>query len=161
MGIASFPAASGGLSSAIKSIQRGTAGGAGNITITAVTTAKTTVNSFSTSSAGTVAATGTVGAQTGTIPATWNLNTTAANPNPYYTSFQSTGEQYAYYVATRYSGYTQYVAFPAVSWNYNSNNSNLSGGTTDLTTKAYGAYLVDSTTIYATGPCQYEVIEYN
>ena len=161
MGIASFPASSGGLTSAIKSVQRGTAGATGNITISSVDISKTIVNSFSNSSAGTVAATGTVGGQTGTIPATWNLNYSAANPVPYYTSLQSTSELYSYYVAQRYTGYTQYVAYPVVSWNYNSNNSNLSGGTTDLTAKAYGAYLVDATTIYATGPCRYEVLEYN
>jgi hypothetical protein len=36
----------------------------------------------------------------------------------------------------------------------------LSGGTTDLSTAHYGVYLSDSTTLVATGPCRWEVVEY-
>lgn len=36
----------------------------------------------------------------------------------------------------------------------------ITGGTTDLTTKEYSAVLVDSTTIYCDGACEWEVIEY-
>ncbi len=50
MGITVFPASSGG---GIKSIQRGTAASAGNITITSVNPAKTFVRSFSNGSGGT------------------------------------------------------------------------------------------------------------
>jgi len=46
------------ISSPIKSIQRGTASSAGAITITSVNTSNTFVKSYSTGSAGTVAATG-------------------------------------------------------------------------------------------------------
>lgn len=52
MGIAVFPAAAGG---GIKSVQRGQAVSAGNITITAVDTTKTFVRSFSEGASGTVA----------------------------------------------------------------------------------------------------------
>ena len=48
------------MSSVIKSIQRGTIAGAGNVTISAVTMAKTTVKSFSNSSAGNVAGRGSI-----------------------------------------------------------------------------------------------------
>jgi len=36
----------------------------------------------------------------------------------------------------------------------------LSGGTTDLTTKLFGVYLLNATTLTATGPCRYEVVEF-
>lgn len=159
MGISNLVAASAGLSSTIKSIQRGTAGGAGNISISSVNTSKTTVNSFSTSSAGYVAATGSVGAQNGSVGAGWAQWSTSTYP--YTLTIQNSNEVYGYTVVGRYTSYTAYSQYPTATWNYNANASNISGGSTDLTTKQYGAYLVDATTIYATGPCQYEVIEYN
>jgi hypothetical protein len=36
----------------------------------------------------------------------------------------------------------------------------VTGGTTNIVAKEYGIYLSDSTTIIATGPCRYEVVEY-
>jgi hypothetical protein len=36
----------------------------------------------------------------------------------------------------------------------------ITGGTTNIVAKEYGIYLSNSTTIVATGPCRYEVIEY-
>lgn len=60
MAINVIPSSSGG---GIKLVQRGSAGGAGTITITAVNTAKAFVNVFGTASSGTVAASGTVTAQ--------------------------------------------------------------------------------------------------
>lgn len=57
MGYSVFPSAGGG---GIKLVQRGSAGGAGDITITAVNTAKAFVNVFGTASSGTVAATATI-----------------------------------------------------------------------------------------------------
>ncbi len=183
MGIASFPAASAGLSSVVKSIQRGSASTAGNITITAVTTSKTQVLSFSTSSAGTVAATGTVNAANGTASAfngTMSATSTsgsgviqAANVAGYDgTAVMAAGGNYTY--NNRYGstlGPYGSVAFN-ISQNVNAGNvslnaqnlglnaTSITGGSTSLTSAVYGAYLVDSTTIYATGPCRYEVVEY-
>jgi hypothetical protein len=59
MGILVVPAATGG---GIKSVQRGLAASAGNVTITAVDIAKSFVQVFGTSSTGTVATDSTVGA---------------------------------------------------------------------------------------------------
>ena len=36
----------------------------------------------------------------------------------------------------------------------------ISGGTTNIIAKEYGIYLSNATTIIATGPCRYEVVEY-
>lgn len=57
MALSVFPASSGG---GIKLVQRGSAGGAGDVTITAVDTTKAFVNVFGTASSGTVAATATI-----------------------------------------------------------------------------------------------------
>jgi hypothetical protein len=130
MGIATVPATGG---SGIRSIQRGTATVAGNITITAVDTTKTVVNSFSTSSTGTVAARATFG---GTSTFVNNVTQSGAT--------------------------VPSTAVPGDTSNTRTINhaSTMSGGTTDITVAEYGVYLLNSTTITATGPCRYEVIEY-
>ena len=38
---------------------------------------------------------------------------------------------------------------------------NFSGGSTSLTSAAYGAYIVNSTTITVSGACRWEVVEYS
>jgi len=130
MGIATFPLTGG---SGIKSIQRGTAATAGNITINAVDIAKTVVNSFSTSSEGTVAARATFGGSS-----TFINNVTLGNT----------------------SVPTANVPGDTANTRTINHASTLSGGTTDITVAEYGVYLSNSTTLVATGPCRYEVIEY-
>jgi hypothetical protein len=167
MGIATFPT-SGGITSAIKSIQRGTASTAGNITISAVVVAKTICNSFSTGSAGSVAATGAIGAVNGTASA---MTTGAAGMGG--AGGSSPGKNFSnaiisYRQINRYQSLPNY-GFAYVSdipsFNINAQNvalnaTNITGGSTSLTTAVYGIHLADSTTITATGPCRYEVIEY-
>jgi hypothetical protein len=82
MGIAVFPAAAGG---GIKSVQRGSAGSSGNVTITAVDIAKSFVTVFGTASSGTVAATGTVAAHT------FTTNSQAVGPS---STIQSKGNTF-------------------------------------------------------------------
>jgi hypothetical protein len=183
MGIATFPAASAGLSSVVRSIQRGSASTAGNITITSVTTSKTQVLSFSTSSAGSVAATGAINAASGSTSApTGTMSATstsgsgtiiAANAPIYggtpgmqaggtYTYNNRYGTQPGPYGSVAFN-ITQNVNAGNVSMNAQNvslNATNITGGSTSLTSAVYGAYLVDATTIYATGPCRYEVVEY-
>lgn len=176
MGIASFPPSSAGLASVVKSIQRGTASTSGNITITAVDTTKTQVLSFSTGSAGTVAATGTVSAANGSTSAvstsaqSGNLSLTLANSsiNSGNGSTTRPGANYNYnprYGAPQFAGYSVSASQNVNAMNVNGANvglnaTNISGGSTSLTSAVYGAYLVNSTTIFATGPCRYEVVEY-
>jgi hypothetical protein len=123
-----YPAAGG---SPVKSIQRGTAASAGNITITAVDTAKTFVRSYSSGSAGSVGVTGT---STGTL----SPSVTAGN-----------GEGGSSGAGAR-GGWPSY-----------SGTRTLAAGATALTAAEFGVYLVDSTTITATGACNFEVVEYN
>lgn len=168
MGIATFPAGSSGLSTVIRSVQRGVAASAGNITISSVTVAKTIVNSFSTASAGSVAATGSINAANGTASAFSSSATSggifirgASSPTS-----TAAGGNYSYFPRYGQSA----GPYPGVSFNQSAMNMNaqnvalnatsLTGGSTSLTTAVYGAYLVDATTITVTGPCRYEVIEY-
>ena len=123
-----------GATTPIKNVQRGEATVAGNITITAVDPSKTIVNSFSTSSAGTVAATGDV----------------AISLSP------SGGETSRYISDVNAANFLRSGSYPTYS-----GTGTLSGGTTNLTTAQYGAYLVNATTIAVTGPCRYEIIEFN
>jgi hypothetical protein len=44
--------------------------------------------------------------------------------------------------------------------NYSGTRS-FSGGSTSITAQEYGAYIVNSTTITATGACRWEVVEYS
>jgi hypothetical protein len=171
MGIATFPAASGGLASVIKSLQRGTAATAGNITISSVDTTKTICNSFSTGSAGSVAATGSINAATGTTSASSTSGAVigAGNSSTHGSQFTQFASFFVY--GGRYSPPIPQFSFNNVSsgsiaaqninaQNVSLNATNLTGGSTSLTSAVYGIHLVNSTTITATGPCRYEVIEY-
>jgi hypothetical protein len=184
MGIATFPAGSSGLSSAIRSVQRGEATVAGNITISSVDTTKTMVNSFSTGSAGSVAASGVVNAVNGSTSATAAAATTGQSsmwmnsvgtvsggygtvPYPSYGAPNyNVNNRYGatpgpYYPGETFVSQSQYTpAFNINGANVALNAANISGGSTSLTSAVYGVYLVNATTIYATGPCRYEVIEH-
>ena len=160
MGIATFPAGSAGLSSVVKSLQRGEAVSAGNITISSVDTTKTIVNSFSTSSTGTVAATGTLSAATGSTSAP--SGTTSAQSGSITfgagTPMVSGGGRYQFATSNALNLNSQNVSLNAQ--NVTLNTTNLSGGTNNLVSAVYGAYLAGATTLTVTGPCRYEVIEY-
>jgi hypothetical protein len=65
MGLSTYPAPSGG---GIKSVQRGSAGSAGTVTITAVDTSKSFVTIFGTASSGSVAAAGNFSGNVNTLP---------------------------------------------------------------------------------------------
>jgi hypothetical protein len=86
MGVASYPASGGGLSSVVKSLQTGTASSAGTVTITAVNTSKTVVYATSTGSAGTVAASGSINAANGS---TSGISTSAMYGNLYAIEFNA------------------------------------------------------------------------
>jgi hypothetical protein len=118
--------------SPIKSIQRGVASSAGNITISSIDTSKSFIRSYSTGAAGSA---GVVGSESGTL-----------SPTGFY-SFGGTGGGNA----SAGGG-----SFP----NYAGTRSNAAGSTT-ITVSEYGAYIVNSTTITATGSCRWEVVEYS
>jgi hypothetical protein len=117
-------------SSTIKSVQRGSTASAGNVTISAIDTSKSFVNSFSTGSAGSV--------QTNSNTA-GTYTPSGGNIGQYSQSFNPSSGSYPNLIGTR----------------------NFSGGSTSLTSAAYGAYIVDSTTITVSGACRWEVVEYS
>lgn len=192
MGITTFPS----IVSPIKSIQRGTASTAGNITIAAVNMSRTMVNSFSTASDGTVAASGTISAANGSTGsanvsfsgyagamgfnanvlynAVWTGNYNAPNANYNSPTVVSYIARYSFtsYNAPNLAAYNapQQVYSNTVpsatgnmtlaSQNIAMNSQTISGGSNNLVSAVYGVYLSNSTTLVATGPCRYEVIEY-
>jgi len=118
--------------STIKSIQRGSTASAGNITISPIDTNKSFVRSFSTGSAGSVQL---VGSESG-------------NLSPNGGSIVGPG------------GGGGAVAGGGTFANY-SGTRTFSGGSTSVTVQEYGAYIVNSTTVTATGACRWEVVEYS
>ena len=186
MGVASFPASGGGLSSVVKSLQTGTASSAGTITISTVNTAKTFVTSVSTGSAGQVAASGSINAANGSTSgisfsaaygsidnymATSIVNYGNTGIAAYASAMSASGNFAWVGGATRYfNGYNP-ASYASVNQFMNSMNTNganvgmnatsLTGGTTSgLYSASYGATLTNSTTLTVTGPCTYQVIEY-
>jgi hypothetical protein len=157
MGIATFPS----VSSPIKSVQRGTAASAGTVTITAVDISKSFVNSFSTSSTGTVAASGNINAANGSTSAPSGTLASGSGSVTMGLS-NATGTLGG---STRYAGYTPSMNLAARNISMNAANialnaQSISGGSTNLVSAVYGAYLTNSTTLTVTGPCRYEVVEY-
>jgi hypothetical protein len=175
MGIATYPVASGG---GIKSVQRGQAVSAGSITITAVDIAKTFVRSFSEGAAGTVAASGQVSSFSISNPAA-NISNPAANiSNPsalfarsfsagtqgYATNAEPQNAQYRFTMNGNIGSSTSTLSSMTSALSSHTSNAaaaNLSGGSTNLTSASYGVYLSNSTTLVATGPCRWEVVEFN
>jgi hypothetical protein len=118
------------VSGGIKLVQRGEALTSGAITITAVNMAKTFVRSFANGASGNVAIDS---SSSGTL-------TPSGGTTPAYESDQNSASN---------GTYPDLIGSRA-----------LSGGTTTLTTKHFGVYLTNSTTLTATGACYWEVVEY-
>ena len=146
MGITTLPTASGGVSSAIKSIQRGSAAGAGTVTITAVDINKSFVQVFGTSSSGTVAVDGSINAING------NINSGGVN-----------GNLVGNIIFTQYAGVTggNAASMSVDSVNFSGNSSSFTGGSTNLVAAIVQGYLSNSTSLVVSGPCRYEVVEFN
>ena len=153
MAINTYPA----VASPIKSIQRGSAAGAGTVTITAIDISKSTVNVFGSASSGTVAASfglnapgsgnvrlhgvsvfhinnfGQVQAPTGaSLGNTWTIGNSGNNYYWYYDSAVNAGT--------------------APTPNAGSNN---------LVAAVVQGYLSNSTSLVVSGACRWEVVEYN
>ena len=127
-----FPAAAGG---GIKLVQRGQATSSGNTTITAIDTTKAFVRSFSEGASGTVAT---------------NSNLGLVGPSPEIGGFGRAKPSGASDVSSETTNGQK-------AWSI---SAGMSGGTMDATTKQMGVYIVNSTTITATGACRWEVVEF-
>mgnify|MGYP003338141017 CR=1 FL=1 len=147
MGISTWPVASSG--SAIKSVQRGSAAGAGNVTITSVDTTKSFVNVFGTASSGTVSA-------------SFGLSV-AANANHAIVGGMSSNTA-APGGSTTNSSYAS--AGANIWWAYNNAavngaNYNVNAGSNNLVSAVVQGYLSNSTTLVVSGACRWEVVEFN
>ena len=144
MAIATYPTASSG---GIKSVQRGQAVSSGNIAITSVDTAKTFVRSISEGASGTVATNSTNAAYNSTVPE-YALKQASGQT--------TAGNLFTYASATKGPYHVSFTDSHTIT----GNTSAMSGGTMDATTKQFGVYLSNSTTLVATGACRWEVVEF-
>jgi hypothetical protein len=160
MAIASFPPSGGG---GIKQVQRGSAASAGNITITGVDITKSFVNVFGTASSGTVAASASV-STSGNISSnlndsgiSWNFNGNQVRyPSGATRNVAQQNEITDFFSPYRY-GYTQTLTGGGTS----NQSGNLSGGSNNLVAAVVQGYLSNSTTLVVSGPCRWEVVEFN
>jgi hypothetical protein len=163
MGIQTIPAPSAG---GIKSVQRGSAGGAGNVTITAVDINKAFVTVFGTASSGTVAATGAIGATNGTSSAAsgtlgalniFRYNQGGGGASATTAAFNPTSG-----LATDgLTGGVNATAFNTNAQNVALNATNITGGSNNLVAAVIQGFLANSTTLTVSGACRWEVVEFN
>ena len=151
MAIATYPTASSG---GIKSVQRGQAVSSGNITITSVDTTKTFVRSISEGASGTVATNSTNAAYNSTA-AQHALRQAGGGG-----STSTAGNLLTFANPTAPTSQANYWVSFADSHTITGATSAMSGGTMDATTKQFGVYLSNSTTLVATGACRWEVVEF-
>ena len=154
MASAVFPAPSSG--GGIKSVQRGSAGGAGNVTITAVDLSKSFVNVFGTASSGTVAASGSINSSSGTL-ASANANLRRSGGGGNNTSTWTITET----AALENGNYRWFGAVELPNQSINLNSTSLSGGSNNLVAAVVQGYLASTTTLTVSGACRWEVVEFN
>lgn len=153
MAINTYPA----VASPIKSIQRGSAAGAGTVTITAIDISKSTVNVFGSASSGTVAASFGLNAPgSGNVRlhgvSSYHQNNFGQVQAPTGATFGNTwtnsngGNNYYWYFDTAVNAGT------APTPNAGSNN---------LVAAVVQGYLSNSTSLVVSGACRWEVVEYN
>jgi hypothetical protein len=148
MAVFTYPA----VASPVKSVQRGSAGGAGTVTITAIDISKSMVNVFGTTSSGTVSASFNMSMNAGSIrlvgmssqPNNWGQN---GRPST------STGGGYG-------------SNLPNGDWWYedkavNSGTASVGAGSTNLVAGVVQGYLSNSTSLVVSGACRWEVVEFN
>jgi len=154
MGVANVPSAAGG---GIKSVQRGSAAGSGNVTITAVDITKSFVTVFGSASSGTVSSSFGMSVAAGNVAligtTEWNSvnaemyrpngSNAAGTPNRFGSNNNITTE----------GSWTATVAsnVGAVTVNAGSNN---------LVAAQVTGFLANATTLTVSGACRYEVVEF-
>jgi hypothetical protein len=151
MAINTYPA----IASPVKSVQRGSAGGAGTVTITAIDITKSMINVFGTASSGTVSASFNMNMNAGSmtfITATGNHspNFGAANTQP------STG-----FVAWVGENNTANSVYFNQSATVNAGSASVGAGSTNLVSAVVQGYLSGSTSLVVSGACRWEVVEFN
>ena len=145
MAINTFPA----VASPVKSVQRGSAGGAGTVTITSVDITKSFVNIQGTTS-------------TGTVSASFSMNNGTSSvvgvANPYNANF---GEMCIPSGASR--GAIAPNDGNRYTWSIGATTTpgSVNGGSTNLVAAQVQGYLSNSTSLVVSAACRWEVVEYN
>lgn len=156
MGISTFPAAASG---GIKSVQRGSAGGAGSVTITAIDITKSFVTVFGTASSGTVAASGAINATN--MSSTQQYPVSSVDVNTLLRPANASANTGAGWAGWCGINSKSNIGAYNIANNYTGNSTNLSGGSNNLVAAVVQGYLSNSTTLVVSGACRYEVVEFN
>jgi hypothetical protein len=151
MAINTYPA----IASPVKSVQRGSAGGAGTVTITAIDISKSMVNVFGTASSGTVSASFNMSMNAGSA----TILTSSGNHSPNFgdtTTTPSSG--FGSWVGESRYGNSAYFNQTAT---VNAGNASVGAGSTNLVSAVVQGYLSNSTSLVVSGACRWEVVEFN
>jgi hypothetical protein len=149
MGLSVFPAAAGG---GIKLVQRGVAVASGDVTITAVDTAKAFVNIFGTASSGTVSASFGLNAGNVALKGVGSIVTALTNLPQ-----RPTGATIAAASADAASTNQANLAW---TWTQAVNSGTTNAGSNNLVSAVVQGFLADSTTLTVSGACRWEVVEF-
>lgn len=153
MALATYPS----VSSPVKSVQRGSAAGAGTVTITAVDINKSFVNIQGTTSSGTVSASFNMSMNAGnvTIPHGPTGIHSHTNNNSFLmpVGASSTNSNYI-------SSNPTVSSFNTTSA-VNAGNATVGAGSNNLVAAQIQGYLSNSTSLVVSGACRWEVVEYN
>jgi hypothetical protein len=150
MGIATFPAPAGG---GIKSVQRGSAGASGNVTITSVDIAKSFVTVFGSASSGTVSA-------------SFGMSQAAGNPVMQGATVQVAGGNLFMPPSATAATATDTGVTTAAgrSWTkteaVNNGAITVNAGSNNLVSAVVTGFLAGATTLTVSGACRYEVVEF-
>lgn len=156
MGVANVPAAAGG---GIKTVQRGSAGASGNVTITEVDISKSFVNIFGTASSGSVSASFNMSMNAGTVSIIGQRSLRyQSSSQPLNTGFRPSGSTAAaaVYQGSVYSTHGAWTQDRTV----NSGNASVGAGTNNLVSAVVQGFLANSTTLTVSGACRFEVVEF-
>jgi hypothetical protein len=151
MALATYPA----VSSPVKSVQRGSAAGAGTVTITAIDITKSFVNVFGTTSSGTVSASFNMSMNAGSFVQIGNREHPGSNNNGLRPSGSNT------IGATYYGGAYGSVGAWESTRTVNSGTASVGAGSNNLVAAVVQGYLSGSTSLVVTGACRWEVVEFN
>ena len=154
MAINTYPA----VASPVKSVQRGSAAGAGTVTITSVDINKSFVNIQGTVGSGTVSASFNMSMNAGSFTQLGAGRSTVVNVNAYDQRRPSGSDST---VGSVYDPGGASKAFWTKATTVNSGNASVGAGSNNLVAGVVQGYLSNATSLVVSGACRWEVVEYN
>jgi hypothetical protein len=153
MAINTYPA----IASPVKSVQRGSAAGAGTVTITAIDITKSMVHVFGTASSGTVSASFNMSMNAGSVSLIGPRDNISTSYNLGSKPTGSTAVSGEYVGGTPSSGNAAWTMDRTV----NAGNASVGAGSNNLVAAVVQGYLSNSTSLVVSGACRWEVVEFN